>query len=164
MKKLLAVLVDRGGRKASVVILAIAACFANNVTRAETVTKVLKPDNIVVLSNGGVGLAQFYLLSTDFQPGTLTHPWKLQGIDWNTTSYLQSVGERVQLCFYPPFNSVTPVGCDDIQPNSSGTVSTFNDERFGNGTKVIIRHTITGSREPVSRPAGNDTLIFRFNK
>jgi len=164
MKRLLAVSYGVGLRRALCGVLAVSLLSASITASAETVNKVVKPDVITVLSIGGSGLAQFYLLSTDFPSGTLAIPRKLQGIDWTTTAYLQSFGETVELCLYPPFNSVTPLGCEAIASNSSGTVNTFNDQRFGNGSKVIIRHTILGASERLSYPAGNDSLTFRFSQ
>ena len=163
MKRFLAIPYNMGIRKAMLAVLVVSMLCANSTAYAETITKVVKPDIINVLSNGGSGLAQFNLFSTDFPSGTLAIPRKLQGIDWTTTSYLQSIGEDVELCFYLPFNS-TQVGCERLSPNASGTLDVFNNQRFGNGSKVIIRHTIKGGSDRVSRPAGSDSLTFRFSQ
>lgn len=146
MKKLLALFL----------ILASSYSYATDAT----ITKTVKPDNIIVVNNG-TGLAQFGLLSTDFPSGTGNMTKTLQGIDWNTTYYPNNTGETVELCYYRPYNS-NPVSCTDILPNSSGTLTTYNSQTFGNGAKVIIRHRVQGGQQP-GYPAGTDTVTFRYS-
>ena len=100
-----------------------------------TITKTDSPDIIIVVNNG-TGLAQFGLISSDFPSGTGNKTKTLQGIDWSTTSYPNNTGETVELCYYRPYNS-NPVSCTAILPNSSGTLTTYNGQSFGNGARVI---------------------------
>ncbi|MNF93099.1 hypothetical protein D3C84_757630 [compost metagenome] len=111
--------------------------------------------------NNGTGLAQFPLLSTDFPSGTRSLTKTLQGIDWSTTSYPNNTGETVELCYYRPYSS-NPVSCTGILPNSSGTLTNYNGQSFGNGAKVIIRHRVQGGQQP-GYPAANDTVTFRYS-
>lgn len=88
-------------------------------------------------------------------------PKTLQGIDWSTTSYPNNTGETVELCYYRPYNS-NPVSCTAILPNSSGTLTTYNGQSFGNGARVIIRHRVQGGQQP-GYPAGSDTVTYRYS-
>ncbi|MDP9942728.1 hypothetical protein [Ectopseudomonas alcaliphila] len=126
-----------------------------------TISKSVKPDNILVLSNGGSGLAQFGLISSDFPPRTANLTKTLKGIEYTTTSYPSHAGEEVEMCYYRPYNS-TPYGCVDLLPNSSGVVSYFNNVSFGPGAKILIRHVVTSGPNP-GYPAGNDQIVIRFS-
>lgn len=125
------------------------------------ITKTVKPDNIIVV-NGGAGLAQFGLSSTDFPSGTGTKTKSLKKIDYSTTNYPNNTDETVELCYYRPYSSVTPVGCKPISPNSTGTVTDFNSQSFGPGAKVIIRHRVQGGQQP-GYPAGKDTVTIHYS-
>ncbi|WP_131192142.1 hypothetical protein [Phytopseudomonas daroniae] len=126
-----------------------------------TISKSVKPDNILVLSSGGSGLAQFNLSTSDFPPGTGNLTKTLKGIDYTTTSYPSHVGEEVELCYYRPYNS-TPYDCVELLPNSSGVVNYFNNTTFGPGARIVIRHTVTSGPNP-GYPAGNDQIVVRFS-
>ena len=125
-----------------VFVLASAPSFAVDAA----ITKTASP-GVIIVTNGGTGLAQFNILSANFPSGTLSKTKTLLGIDWQTTLYPNNPGETVQLCYYRPYSS-TEVGCTTILRNSSGTVSNFNTQPFGPGAKVIIRH---------------DTVTFRYS-
>lgn len=142
--------------------LALALAMASSYSYAidATITKTVTP-NVIIVVTGGTGLAQFNLLSGDFPSGTLSKPKTLQGIDWNTTLYPNNTGETVELCYYRPYAS-TPVGCTNILPNASGTVTAYNNQTFGPGAKVIIRHQVQGGQQP-GYPAGSDTVTFRYS-
>lgn len=71
-----------------------------------------------VLSNEGVGLANFYANSLDFPSGTLPDPKELLEIAWRTTYYPESANSKVELCYFRPYSSQP--NCVDIAPNSSG--------------------------------------------
>ena len=103
----------------------------------------------------------FGLISSDFPSGTGNKTKTLQGIDWSTTSYPNNTGETVELCYYRPYNS-NPVSCTAILPNSSGTLTTYNGQSFGNGARVIIRHRVQGGQQP-GYPAGSDTVTYRYS-
>ncbi|GAA0565070.1 hypothetical protein ACFQH5_01810 [Halomonas salifodinae] len=127
----------------------------------DTITKTASPGSMLVLSNGGVSLSQFGLTSSDFPSGTGTKTKTLTGIDWQTTWYPEAIGETLELCYFRPYSS-TEVGCRPIPPNSSGTINDFNNQRFGNGAKVIIYHRAEdGSR--VLQPAGQDTVTYHYS-
>lgn len=125
-----------------------------------SITKSVSPGSMLVLSNGGVRMSQFGLISSDFPSGTLPNRKTLTGIEWQTTWYPQGEGETLELCYLTPYSS-TEVGCSTIQPNSSGTVNDFNNQRFDNGAKVIIYHRVNGG-SGVIQPAGQDVVTFRY--
>lgn len=138
-------------------LLISAPSFATNASLTKTAT----PSVIVVTTGGGVGLATFFTSSADF-PGTLLTKTKtLLGIDWQTTLYPNNPNETVQLCYFLPYTG-NPVGCVPITKNSSGTVSNFNNQVFGLGTEVTIRHTVTGGPAPAI-PSSHDTVTFRYS-
>ena len=139
-----------------VFVLASAPSFAVDAA----ITKTASP-GVIIVTNGGTGLAQFNILSANFPSGTLSKTKTLLGIDWQTTLYPNNPGETVQLCYYRPYSS-TEVGCTTILRNSSGTVSNFNTQPFGPGAKVIIRHLANGGPQP-AYPAGQDTVTFRYS-
>lgn len=139
--------------------LVLASSYSHAVD--DFITKTVTPDVIIVVSNGS-GLAQFGLNSGDFPSGTGTKTKTLKGIDWSTTSYPNNNNESVELCYYRPYSSVTPVDCVPISQNSSGTVNNFNYQNFGPGAKVIIRHRVQGGQQP-GYPAGSDSVTFRYS-
>lgn len=164
MKRLLAVSYGVGVRRALSGILIFVMLLAMGVTYAQesAINKSSKPAAIVVLSNGGFGLAFFNLLNVDFPSGTATLPKKLMGIEWTTTYYPDAVGESVEFCYFRPYNSVKE-NCRAISPNSSGVVLDFNDLPFGNGAGVTIRHNVEGAGVPVANAAGNDSVTYRYS-
>lgn len=164
MKRLLAVSYGVGVRKALLGVLVVVVVPAMGIAYAQerVINKVSKPAVIVVLSDGGFGLAFFQLLNVDFPPGTTTLPKKLLGIEWTTTYYPDAVGESVEFCYFRPYNSVKE-NCRAISPNSSGVVLDFNDLPFGNGAGVTIRHNIEGAGVPVANAAGNDSVTYRYS-
>lgn len=123
------------------------------------ITKSASP-GVVIVTNGGVGQAAVFASSSDFPAGTLSKTKTLLGIDWQTTWYPNNPGETVQLCYYRPY-SATAVGCVPIIRNASGTVTNFNNQPFGAGVEVMIRHSLNGGPQPAS-PAGRDTVTFRY--
>lgn len=125
-----------------------------------TITLTAKPSNIIVTTPGS-GMAHFSLISSNFPSGTGLKTKTLQGIDWSTTSYPNNTGEQVELCYWRPYNSTNQT-CVPILPNSSGTVTVFNNESFGPGAGVLIRHTVTGGQAP-GYPAGSDTVTYRYS-
>jgi len=126
-----------------------------------TITKTASPGTMLVLSNGGVSMSQFGLISSDFPSGTGTKTKTLSGIEWQTTWYPEAIKETLELCYFRPYSSAE-VGCKEIQPNSSGTINDFNNQRFGNGAKVIIYHEAEdGSR--ILYPAGQDVVTYRYS-
>lgn len=151
-------------RNSLLIPLAAAAFAVNGPAYAidDFIAKTIRPDIINVTSNGGTGLAQFSVISTDFPSGTLGDPKKLQAIEWITTSYPQNLDEIVELCYQRPFNS-NQTDCREIQPNSSGTFTEFNEQTFGNGSRVIIRHKVSAGGAQVGHPAGNDSVTFRYS-
>ena len=138
-----------------VIVLASAPSFAVDAV----ITKTASP-GVIVVTNGGTGLAQFGLLSAYFPSGTSLKTKTLLGIDWRTTQYPNNPAETVQLCYHRPYSS-TAVGCTVIARNASGTTSVFNSQLFGPGARVIIRHFANGGPQP-AYPAGQDTVTFRY--
>lgn len=126
-----------------------------------SITKTVSPGSMLVLSNGGVSQSQFGLVSSDFPSGTLPNRKTLTAIEWQTTWYPGAVGETLELCYFRPYSS-TEVGCRPIQPNSSGTIYDFNDQRFDNGSKVVIYHRAQGG-SGVLQPSGQDVVTYRYS-
>lgn len=164
MKRLIAVPCDISVRKALLALCAVAASSISSIAYAEdrTISKTSKPGVIVVLSNGGTGLSFFNLLSTDFPSGTTTLPKKLLGVEWSTTYYPEAIGERVELCYFRPYNSVE-ANCREISKGSSGTQLDFNDLPFGNGAGITIRHHVEAGGVQIANAAGNDTVTYRYS-
>jgi len=125
-----------------------------------TIAKTAAP-GVVVVTTGGVGTAYFNVLSADFPSGALSKTKTLQGVDWTTTSYPNHPLERVELCYYRPYTA-NPVACRPIAPNSSGTEPGFNNQTFGAGSQVTIRHWMNGGPQPAS-PAGRDSVTIRYS-
>jgi hypothetical protein len=141
----------------SLIFLVISApSFATNASFTKTATP-----GVIIITNGGTGLATFFASSTDFPSGALTKPKTLLGIDYTTTLYPNNQPENVKLCYYRPYTG-TYVGCVVILPNSSGTITTFNNQLFDVGTEVVIFHSLVGGPQPAS-PAGKDTVTFRYS-
>jgi len=101
------------------------------------------------------------MLSSDFPSGTLNKKKTLREIEWNSTCYPNNTGETVELCYHRPYTTV-PVGCIKINPNSSGRTNAFNNQPFGLGTDVFIRHHIQGGQFP-GAPAGKDSVTFYYS-
>lgn len=146
-------------------VAAFAAIAGGSVFAEERVlTKADAPTPVLVLSMSdvypGTGFSTFNVLSTDIPAGTLTLPKKLLGIQWSTTYYPKTIRDAVELCYYRPFSSEKT--CQDIQPSSSGTLDFFNDQAFGHGSKVVINHSVLGGEPPFARPAGVDSVTFKY--
>lgn len=128
------------------------------------ITKSVAPGPVLVLSNSntvpGVGFATFNVLAVDIPAGTLVNPKQLLEVRWSTTYYPGTLGEDVQLCYYRPFSSQE--NCHTIFPNSSGELMIFNDQSFGHGSKVTIKHKVLGGTRPHARPAGVDSVTFKY--
>nr|WP_314568862.1 hypothetical protein [uncultured Pseudomonas sp.] len=144
-------------------ITAVTILCSNGLSAEErTLTKTVKPDVINVLSIGGSGLAQFGVTAADLPEGTIATPKKLKGIDWRTTYYPQNINETIELCYYLPFTGAA-LGCRKITPNSQGTLSDFNGERFGHGSRIIIRHSVEAGGARLGYPATTDSVSIRYS-
>jgi hypothetical protein len=117
-----------------------------------SVTKVDTPNRIVV--PGGTGLSVYTIGSRDIHS---RHFGSVSSIEWSTTSYPQSVGEKAELCFRV-FKGETR--CVPIAPNSSGVSHDFINESFWPGAGLNIRHTTQAGGARNSKPAGQDTVTF----
>ncbi|WP_419793766.1 hypothetical protein MYA83_19515 [Pseudomonas palleroniana] len=129
-----------------------------------SISKTMAPGSVLVLSNSNidpaVGFSLFNILSADITVGTFADPKQLLEIQWKTTYYPQSIQEDVHLCYSRPYSSQED--CERIYPNSSGTLSKFNDQAFGNGSRVKIKHSVLGGTPPLNHPAGVDLVTFRY--
>lgn len=129
-----------------------------------SITKAEAPGPVLVLSNSathpGVGFANFNVLYPDIPAGIINDPKQLLDIRWSTTYYPQTLNEKVELCYYQPFSSQK--NCEEIYPNSSGVLTVFNNQSFGHGSKVTINHSVLGGTPPYARPAGVDSVTFRY--
>lgn len=144
---------------------AVAAIASGSVFAEERLlTKTDAPTPVLVLSMSdiypGTGFSTFNVMSTDIPAGTLSLPKKLLGIQWSTTYYPKTIRDDMELCYYRPFSSEKT--CQDIQPSSSGTLEIFNDQAFGHGSKVVINHSVRGGEPPFARPAGVDSVTFKY--
>lgn len=130
----------------------------------QSITKVGAPSPVLVLSNSdtspGVGLVSFNVFTSDIPQGTLINPKQLLEIQWNTTYCPGSVTQRVQFCYYRPYSSQE--NCVDIRSGSSGTLYDFNNQSFDHGVRVTIKHYVLGGTPPYTRPAGADSVTFRY--
>lgn len=128
------------------------------------ITKTSAPGSVLVLSTSnedpGFGSTSFYVNTADIPTGTLTDPKQLLEIQWRATYYPQSIKEEVKLCYYRPYSSQE--NCAVIYPNTSGTLTDFNDQAFNHGSRVIIRHSVWGGIPPLAHPAGVDSVTFRY--
>lgn len=155
-----------GPSKYLLALVAALVIFINEVVQAQerSIPKSEAPGPVLVLSNSdtspGVGFASFSVVSSDFPPGTLVDPKQLVEVQWNTTYYPESIMEDVKLCYSRPFSSQED--CRKILPNSSGTLSDFNVQSFGNGSRVRIYHDVYGGTPRYTRPAGADSVVFKY--
>ncbi|TFF13448.1 hypothetical protein EXW72_01055 [Pseudomonas sp. BCA14] len=152
--------------KSLFILLGVLTVSASEDTFASewSISKTMTPGSVLVLSNSTIdpatGFSVFYIISADIPAGTLIDPKQLLEIQWKTTYYPQSTQEDVHLCYSRPYSSQE--NCERIYPNSSGTLSTFNDQAFGNGSRVKIKHSVLGGTPPLNRPAGVDSVTFRY--
>ena len=123
-------------------------------------TKSASP-GFVSVTNGGIGIAGFYAASTSFPSGTLNMPKTLLGIDWRTTLYPNNPAETVDICYYRPYTRI-PVGCVPISRDSSGTITSFNNQLFDMGSEIRIFHYINGG-PCCAFPAGKDTVTIHYS-
>ena len=149
-------------RKFMLVLFALLLFVSASLALAEerSFTKDDTPSPVLVLSIEGVGLANFYANSLDFPSGTLPDPKELLEIAWRTTYYPESANSKVELCYFRPYSSQP--NCVDIAPNSSGVIYEFNAQSFNHESRVVIKHYVLGGTPPYSRPAGVDTVTFRY--
>lgn len=128
------------------------------------VSKTIAPGQVLILSNANVspsvGFSRFSILAQDIPAEARLVPRQLLGIRWSTTYYPGTLNERVELCYYRPFSSDRD--CREIRPNSSGELTGFNDQPFGHGSIVDIRHHVLGGSPPYARPAGVDSVTYRY--
>lgn len=148
----------------SIALSAFVAMFANDLVFAveKVIVKTKTPPAIIVVTKGGSAMSQFSLLSAEFPNQSSFKSKKLKGIAWRSTSYPQSFGETVELCYHRPY-SIHPMSCTALTPNASGVLVKYNNERFGAGVKVIIRHRVVGGGPRVSYPQGSDSLTFTYS-
>ncbi len=155
-----------GPSKYLLALVAALVIFINEGVQAQerSIPKSEAPGPVLVLSNSdtspGVGFASFSVVSSDFPTGTLADPKQLVEVQWNTTYYPESIMEDVKLCYSRPFSSQED--CRKILPNSSGTLSDFNVQSFGNGSRVRIYHDVYGGTPRYTRPAGVDSVVFKY--
>lgn len=127
-------------------------------------SKTMAPGPVLILSNANVspsvGFSRFSILALDIPAEARLVPRQLLGIRWSTTYYPGTLNEMVDLCYYRPFSSERE--CKRISPNSSGELTEFNDQPFGHGSVVEIRHSILGGSPPYARPAGVDSVTYRY--
>ena len=128
------------------------------------VSKTMAPGPVLILSNANVspsvGFSRFSILALDIPAEARLAPRQLLGVRWSTTYYPQTLNERVELCYYRPFSSDRD--CREIRPNSSGELTDFNDQPFGHGSIVDIRHYVLGGSPPYARPAGVDSVTYLY--
>ena len=127
----------------------------------KVISKTVTPSVINVISIGGTGLAVFYLSHAYFPAGSFGVPKQLLGIDWSTTSYPENIKESVELCYSQPYNGAQQT-CVPIWPGTSGTLTNFNDQRFGQGARITIKHHVLGGGARVGYPAGSDAVTVRY--
>lgn len=125
------------------------------------ISKTVTPTIINVISIGGTGLAIFGLSPSDFPAGSFGVPKQLLGIDWSTTSYPENIKESVELCYSPPYNTAQQT-CVPIWPGSSGTLTVFNDQPFGQGASLTIKHHVLGGGARLGYPIGSDAVTVRY--
>lgn len=127
-----------------------------------TITKTDAPDVITVISIGGTGLSFFGLRNTDFSDATAGRSMKLRGIEWRTTSYPQTLDEKVELCYFRPFQGLEN-NCRPIWPSMSGTLHDFDDLPFGSGASVTIKHHVKDGGTRLAYPAGTDSVTYHYS-
>ncbi|WP_248732113.1 hypothetical protein [Pseudomonas sp. MWU13-2517] len=147
-------------------LLGVMLIFSSGVVFAleRVIPKTSAPGSVLVLSTSdvdpGYGTASFFVSTWDIPEDTLSDTKQLLEIQWRTTYYPQSSREEVKLCYYRPYSSQET--CAVIYPNTSGTLSDFNDQAFDHGSRVTIRHSVWGGIPPLAHPAGVDSVTFRY--
>lgn len=166
MKSLNVVPADKSVRRSLQGVAAVWMVFVSgSVFSAEhVISKTNAPTSVLVLSLSDIypatGFSSFYVNSPDIPAGTLILPKKLLEIQWNTTYYPKTIRDDVELCYYRPFSSQKT--CETIRPNASGDFKIFNDQAFGHGSRVVINHSVLGGEPPFARPAGVDSVKFKY--
>lgn len=166
MKSLIVHPCNKSAYKYPLALFAVSMVFTTEAAFAAEnfIAKEQAPGAVLILSNSNVepsiGFSSFTILAADIPAGTFNDPKQLLEIIWNTTYYPQTLGEGVQLCYFRPYSSES--NCRTIYPNSSGIMTDFNDQSFGHGAKVTIRHKVLGGTPPYARPAGVDSVTFRY--
>ncbi|WP_166304993.1 hypothetical protein [Photorhabdus cinerea] len=144
--------------------LALLGAVSPVLAASHTIVKTVNPPILMVFSTGtGSSLSQFSLLSSDFPSGTLNATKKLSSVNWRTSSYPTTTGERAELCYSQPYSS-TEVLCIPVALNSAGSTDVFNNYRFDNGVRVVIRHVVTnGTPSYYHSPAGQEQVSFTYS-
>jgi hypothetical protein len=117
-----------------------------------SVTMVDTPNRITV--PGGTGLSVYSIGSRETRR---QQSGKVVSIEWSTTSYPQSVGEEVELCFRVYRGDTR---CVPIEPGTTGINHEFKGESFFPGAGLNIRHTTKAGGVRNSRPSGQDKVTF----
>lgn len=152
--------------KVWIVVCVVLAVFTKDVVLAaeHSIAKTVAPGPILVLSNSnthpGVEFASFNVLASDIPSGTLADPKQILEVQWRTTYYPGTIREEVRLCYYRPFS--LEENCQIIAPSSSGVLMDFNNQYFGNGSKIQIFHKVWGGTPPYARPAGADSVTIKY--
>lgn len=138
---------------------------AHGQSREASVSTESNPGRMLVLSSGG-GIKQSFHhpARADFPQDAILPRKELTGIEWQTTWYPDAIGLNVELCYFLPYSS-SPVGCVAVTPNSSGSTSAFNGQRFDIGSKVEFVYradSATGALPRQITNAGNDSVTFNF--
>ncbi|WP_010362393.1 hypothetical protein [Pseudoalteromonas citrea] len=129
-----------------------------------TVTKKKQPSRMLVLSSaGGLSSELFAVLNMDLsdipyrdKTGTIT------GISYVSASFSDSATETAELCFYRAYSS-NPLMCEEIVPNSSGMVNTFNGQWFKAGVEASIVHRVEATgRFHYLEPNREESVTFHY--
>lgn len=166
MKRLIVSLGSRRARGFLLALLAVLIAIENGPAFAAegVITKSAAPGPVLILSNSNVepsvGYSRFNVTPFDISGEVSLMPKQLLEIRWSTTYYPQTLNDNVELCYYRPYSAER--SCEPIQPNSSGVVMRFNDQPFGRGSIVDIRHRVLGGTPPYARAAGVDSVRIKY--
>ncbi|MCT4707683.1 hypothetical protein MUA03_17525 [Enterobacteriaceae bacterium H16N7] len=107
-------------------------------------------------------LDNFSVTSTDFKSGELSATKTLTLVRFSVAAYPAALTDMVKLCYYRPY-AASWEKCIDVTPGTSSTTAAFNSYIFGNGSKLQLRHDVTGTAGDQLQPSRQESVTFEYS-
>ena len=147
--------------KSRMIAVALALASAQALAAESSITKSLKPDNIVIATRG-IASSQFHIARSDFPNQVMIAATKtIRSVSWDVTRYPDNLGETIDICYSRPYNTSWFEHCRRVD-GPTGSTSEFNAYRFDIGAKFVIQHRVSGGKNH-SAAVGLDTLTINYN-
>ncbi|ELY2616713.1 hypothetical protein SMB77_001409 [Cronobacter sakazakii] len=146
--------------------LALAACAVSLPAMAATgsITKTVVPSSIRLYSAGTAPVTStlFTFQVADFQKGSANPTKTLTLIRFDSAAYPAAYTHTTELCIYQPYQS-GPTRCIPVSSGSSSSTTALNDVRFDAGSRISLRHTVTGAPSETLQPSRNESVTVEFS-